>query len=145
MCPICRGKLVCYGWRKRKYKDTKGDEETLLIHRLWCGKCEKAHSELPDILMPYKRHCAETIENVINGSAGDICCENDTVRRIKQWWESMLPYIIGILESLTIKYGTVFSKPPKPKEVVRALVNTNNWIATRSACTSAKGHDTIIP
>jgi 16S rRNA G966 N2-methylase RsmD len=45
-------------------------------------------------------------------------------------------YFLGVLGSLDAKFGAVFSDPPQPKEIVRAVANANLWIPTRSAFSS---------
>jgi len=48
----------------------------------------------------------------------------------------MKAYFTGVLGTLRAKFGPVFSEPPRPKEIVRAVANANLWASTRSACTS---------
>ena len=134
-CPICNGLLGGFGTRKRKYIDADWKKQTLIIRRLLCAGCGAIHHELPDFLVPYKRYCAQTVENVINEADVGDNIENSTVHRIRSWWRNLGIYIKGILGSLTSKHQIRFSDPPKLKEVVRALANSNLWISTRSACT----------
>ena len=119
--------------------DEDGGEKILLIHRLECSKCEKIHHELPDILVPYKRHCAVTIENIIAGSDSDVCCEESTIRRIRGWWQTLYIYFKGVCDALAAKHGIRFANPLQPKETVRAVVNAHLWVSTRSACLSGSG------
>jgi hypothetical protein len=136
-CPICNRKLIGYGWRDRILIEADGNKETLLIHRLLCTDCEKIHHELPDIIIPYKRHCAKTIVNIIKGKPKDgIICDDNTIRRILAWWKALTVYFSGIIGSLRLKFSAVFSDPPQPKEIVRAVANANLWIPTRSAFSS---------
>ena len=117
--------------------DSDGSKKILNIQRLYCGICERIHHELPDILIPYKRHCAETVINIINDDLEDVICDNSTVYRILAWWNALHIYFEGVLGSLRAKFGAVFSTPPRPKEIVRAVANTNLWPPTRSAWSSA--------
>jgi hypothetical protein len=133
-CPICAGILKVIGIRERKSRNINEDIEILVIRRLRCKTCNKIHHELPDILIPYKRYCADTIEAVIN--KGEICCELSTERRIKLWWATILLYFENILASLKIKYGLEFSIKTAPREIVRVLVNLNLWVHTRSVSLS---------
>jgi len=135
-CPACGGELNGFGKRKRIYFNPDGNKQTLIISRLRCAECGKIHHELPDILVPYKRHCAETIENIINDNVGGADYEDSTIRRIRNWWCVLQVYIQGVLASLSAKYGTTFSDPLKLKEAVRALANAHLWVTTRSACPS---------
>ena len=82
-CPTCGGQLSGYGWRQRIMMESDGNNKILTIRRLYCPACEKIHHELPDILIPYKRHCAETIINIITGNDENYaCCNNCTILRI---------------------------------------------------------------
>lgn len=109
-----------------------GSRQTLIVRRLLCVDCGIIHHELPDMIVPYKRHCAGTIEKIINHEES-VCCEESTIRRIRVWWMALFLYIMGVLESLKAKYEVVFSGRPTPREIVRAVVNTNLWPHTRSA------------
>ena len=112
--------------------NSAGYKQTLIIRRLRCEGCKHIHHELPDLLMPYKRHCMKTIENIIAGDTKDVCCENSTIRRIKAWWVGCRLYFESIIMSLRTKYGLVFSENPAPREIVRAVVNVHLWSSTRS-------------
>ena len=135
-CPICGGGLNAYGWRERKVIESDGGTKLLLIHRLLCTKCGGIHHELPDILVPYKRHCAETIEKVISGKSDDVYCEGSTIRRIQNWWQILYIYFQGVCAALTAKHFVSFSEPLQPREVVLAVANAHLWVSTRSACPS---------
>jgi len=69
-CPICQGKLTVRDSKPRgvRFKDKPGKTK-LIIRRLYCKDCDLLHSELPDTVIPYKRHARETIEAII--SEGD--------------------------------------------------------------------------
>jgi len=136
VCPICIGKLKVIGSRKRVTINIIGDKEVLLIRRLQCMCCHKIHHELPDKVIPYKRHCAETVENVIARKVCGESCNFPTEYRIKKWWEAMLLYFENIIASLRIKYGATFSTEPTPREIVRAVANANLWAHTRSVMMS---------
>ena len=130
---MCSGLLCVIGSRKRKVINTAGDKETLIIRRLRCKGCRVIHHELPDIVIPYKRHCLETVETVVSGGADGLPCEESTIRRIRAWWAACRLYFESVIESLREKYGAVFSACPAPREIVRAVVNAHLWDHTRSA------------
>jgi len=115
--------------------DIREAKITLKIRRLKCQKCRKIHHELPDCIVPYKRHGAETIEAIIDGRSEEVPCDNRTIRRIERWWSIMLPYYINIMKSLTEKYQIEFHEPPLFREIIRAVVNTNSWNFARKICT----------
>ena len=133
MCPVCGGGLVVIGSRKRRLIESDEVTHTLIIRRLRCKACRATHSELPDIVIPYKRHCAATIEKIISGDSAETVCEESTIRRIRSWWSSCRLYFESVMASLRAKFGLIFPSNPAPREIVRAVVNAHLWIHTRSA------------
>jgi len=134
-CPVCGAALFSRGRRSRSLVLSTEDKVILMIRRLMCSGCERIHHELPDCIVPYKRHSAETIEAVINEEPDQTPCEGKTTQRILQWWSVMFPYLLNILKSLAEKYKICLSNPPTFKEMVRAAVNTNNWTFANLICT----------
>jgi len=113
-----------------------GSKQILIIQRLLCEKCKRTHRVLPvGLVVPYKRHCTENIENMIIGKALFIQCNRSTIWRIQKWWEALVVFFLYIAASLEEKYGAAFTEPPVLREAVQTLANTNNWIFTRSATT----------
>jgi hypothetical protein len=121
------------GSRKRKVINSAGEKQTLIIRRLRCKGCRIIHHELPHMLIPYKRHCAETVEKIIAGQTKDVPCEGSTIRRIEMWWIAIKLNLESIIASLRVKYGAAFSVRPAPREIIRAVVNAHCWLSTRSA------------
>jgi hypothetical protein len=119
----------------RTMTDADGIKVKLVIRRLYCPKCKRLHHELPDCVVPYKRHCSETIEAIINGIREGLPCENRVIRRIFAWWERILPYYLGVVKSLSEKYALKLGNAPSFKEIVRAAANSNNWISVGFVCT----------
>ena len=114
--------------------DGGGDRRMLIIRQLMCERCKHIHSELPDCIVPYKRHCAETIEAVIGGRSEEAPCDKKTAQRIAAWWSVMLPYFLNILKSLTEKFKIIFHDPPAFREIVRAAVGAHSWTFVNSIC-----------
>jgi hypothetical protein len=112
--------------------DSKGRKLTITIRRLRCKECLRLHHELPDMLVPYKRHCAQTIEKIIRGEVAGLDCEERTIKRLKGWWAGLEIYIGGIVASLEAKYG-VRIEGSAPREIIRAVVNSHLWAHTRTA------------
>ena len=133
ICPICGGNLSVIGTRSRMVIDSGGTTLSITIRRLRCEGCGKIHHELPDMIVPYKRHCFETIEKIIIGSTDGIICEERTIGRVKAWWTACALYFHGIVAILREKYG-VYISLGAPKEIIRAAVNSSLWPHTRSAC-----------
>ena len=142
------------GSRKRKYLKKSGESNVLIIRRLRCGNCNKIHHELPDILVPYKRYDNESIETVLidNGSL-DVAADDSTILRWRTWFRLSSSHFIGCLISILTRFQkeTVIDLSALPKSVlgrilrftgdtpdwlkrvVRPIVNSNNWLHTRSA------------
>jgi len=133
VCPLCAAELKVIGSRDRYMINSAGDKETLVIRRLRCIICCKIHHELPDMIIPYKRHCAETVEKVVSGDVEDVCCDYRIEARIRAWWTAFRLYFENIRASLRMKYGAMFPPDPTPREVVRAVANANLWVHTRTA------------
>ena len=65
-CPDCGGELKVRDSKPRGVKFPDKSEKTkLVIRRMVCKNCETLHSELPDTIVPYKRHARKTIEAAI--------------------------------------------------------------------------------
>ena len=137
-CPICGGRLTVRGERQRIVKESDEKEIKLMIRRMKCDRCGKLHHELPDCIVPYKRYSAGTIEAIIEGKDGGIVCEIGTIRRIRQWWKIAVEYYLNILKTLAEKYEIQFHEPPLFKEIIRAVVNSNNWICSKIICTRSE-------
>jgi hypothetical protein len=115
------------------------DEQiTLKIRRLLCEECGVIHHELPDCIVPYKRYCAVVIENIINGQTHDAPCPENTVKRIRGWWEAVKTYFLHILLTLVEKTSASFGNPPAFREIIRAVANSNNWIFAHQVCTRSE-------
>ncbi len=142
------------GSRIRSCINGAGEKILLVIRRLGCNQCSRIHHELPDILVPYKRHVRESIEAVISGDP-DLCVTADesTLKEWRTWFNEMADYFQGCLKSIAIRYGRkpvqdrsdlvesklqriwqyVGDAPGWLARVVRPIANLNLWIHTRSA------------
>ncbi len=111
--------------------DSEGKKIAVTIRRLRCEECARLHHELPDMVVPYKRHCAQTIEQIIAGTVAGLDCEERTIERVKKWWGGLRTYIGGIAIALREKYGLDITGSA-PREIIRAMVNNHLWVHTRS-------------
>jgi hypothetical protein len=137
ICPDCGGTLSSRSRRARMLIDSSGTKVVYQIRRLYCALCRSLHHELPDCMVPYKRHCAETIEKAINGEP-DAPLDDRALRRFRNWWGVVLPYFLNIIKSLAEKYRILFSPAPAFRAVVRAAVNSGNWIFAHDICTRSE-------
>jgi hypothetical protein len=126
----------------------------LIIRRLGCIECGRVHHELPDMLVPYKRHVSESIEVVVSGDPDlSITADESTLKGWQAWFSEMADYLHGCLKSISIRYGIesvkdksdlaesklqriwqyVGNAPGWLARIVRPLANLNLWRHTRSA------------
>ena len=138
ICPICTSELQVVGSRSRKVI-VKGSPTTLVIRRLQCKKCRKIHHELPDLLVPYKRHCVQTIEQIVSEhpQSGSNEAQSDgfhrtTARKLRNWWDYLNQQFNYLRLSLEAKYN-VQLYCDAPKELIRAFTNSHSWVQTRTA------------
>ena len=124
------------GWRKRGIIGADGEKLILKIRRLKCAKCNRIHHELPDCVVPYKHHCAETIEKIINGETEGVPCDNRTIRWIAAWWAVILPYFLSVLKSHAGKYEN--KTELSFRKIIYDAVKSNNWVCTRFAYASER-------
>lgn len=139
-----------------------GELRILVIRRLRCTDCEKVHHELPDFLVPYKRHVSKTIESIVDGDPmSSAPCEGNTIQRIRGWFYEKEKYFCMCLNAVAAQLG----EPPKPsadsllhqikdrirpetkwlRRLVRIIVNSNYWEHTRSVFPPRFCHGKLIP
>lgn len=142
------------GSRKRGCINGLGDKVHLIIRRLGCLECNRIHHELPDMLVPYKRHVRESIEAVVSDDPDlSVTADESTLNRWQTWFNEIADYLHGCLKSIAIRYGTesvkdksglfksklqriwqyVGDAPGWLARVVRPIANLNLWVHTRSA------------
>jgi len=152
-CPCCGGQLSVIGSRPRKSIKGSGEVIQLVIRRLRCGDCRRIHHELPDLLIPYKRYDAESIEHVITEPTSlNIAADESTLYRWRSWFLAWLTYAQGCLQSIAIRFDLPVGNPSFTSQsallsigryvgdatgwlvrAVRPIANLNLWIHTRSA------------
>lgn len=66
-CPHCGGLLKYRDSRLRIRKHEGGSRDYLCIRRFRCSSCGRLHTELPDVLLPYKHYEAEVVSGVLDG------------------------------------------------------------------------------
>ncbi|MFZ5777250.1 MAG: DUF6431 domain-containing protein [Bacillota bacterium] len=142
------------GSRQRRCIDGPGDKIVLIIRRLRCAVCHRIHHELPDMLVPYKRHIRESIEAVVGGDpALSVTADESTLWRWRRWFWALAAYFLGCLTAIAARYAIASAEvrstltrsalhgirqlvgeaPGWLARVVRPVVNTNLWVQTRSA------------
>jgi len=155
LCPQCDTRLEYQCRVIRPLKNSAGEKSNYSIRVLKCSNTEcprKYHRELPDIIVPYKRYGAPTIEEVIESDEKDIkaAAKYSTVARWKKWFVREQIYILMALAGVAIVLGadvdlTLLLEKPIIKtikkivgrsigwlcEAVRILVNSARWKTER--------------
>lgn len=57
-----------------KYRDSRprimrthgGKTHHVMVRRYYCSRCHHLHTQLPDVLLPYKHYCSETVQDVLD-------------------------------------------------------------------------------
>lgn len=129
------------------YKDS-GDRAKLIIRRLRCEACERIHHELPDLLVPYKRYDAQSMEGAVSEPLCTFtAADESTLRRWRCWFAAWAVYAAGCLQSISIRFALPVAGPSAApqsalhrlgrfigdapgwlKRAVRPIANSNLWI-----------------
>ena len=156
-CPCCSGELCVIGSRKRAWFKGNGDRSKLVIRRLQCQLCSKIHHELPDLLVPYKRYEAQSIEEAVaEPPRNDIAAEQSTLARWRSWFGAWAVYAAGCLQAIALRYDLPAVHASMPdrsafqllgryvgkasgwlSRVVRPLTNQHLWV-TDPFCLSVR-------
>ena len=81
VCPDCGSSLSVKDSYRRKTKDSAGIEHVYRLRRLYCCRCKKLHSEIPDCITAFKTYDTKTIEEVTNGLIQFYTCDSSTAYR----------------------------------------------------------------
>lgn len=86
------------------------------------------HTELPDYIVPYKRYCAEIIEEVATTGHSRIPEEQSTRQKIRKWYRRVLPHFRAVWQRLAKQYLVSPCITQNLKNMVKATVNSGFWI-----------------
>ena len=152
-CPLFHSdKRTIVGSRNRKLTRNTGEIIVLRIRSLRCKNCVKIHHELPPEVVPYKRHEAKSIEDVLEGKdLLDTPADEYTLKRWRKWFAGLTHHLLGVLTSALLKSSgkmekapltgdalqrirqTVGNAPGWLSRVVQTAIKNNSWVQTRSA------------
>ncbi len=138
------------GSRKRILREADGERSVLIIRRLRCEHCGRIHHELPDVIVPYKHHSAEAIEEILKERKTETYpCEASTALRLRRWFSLLREYCEKALRAImylhkqdqALQQELAVLIPLAPasaadgwlKKLVRILVNAGLWPQTRFA------------
>lgn len=145
------------GSRRRVWYRSGGDRIQLVIRRLQCERCGKIHHELPDLLVPYKRYDAASIEGAVaEPPQSDSAAEESTLARWRSWFAVWAVYAAGCLQAIALRFHLPVRPASRPdrcacrtlgryvgeaagwlSRVVRPLANQQLWV-TDPFCLSVR-------
>lgn len=104
-CPLCGGAVY---YRDRKTRDVKrlnGEVWHFRLRRMLCEVCEKLHTEIPELIQPYKHYDSETIQSIIDGNEDAKACgaDDSTIQRWKSEFKKATPDIEQRLASVYVR------------------------------------------
>lgn len=151
-CPCCHERLKVIGSRRRGFLESSGEKKILIIRRLQCQSCKRIHHELPNILVPFKRYEAASIEEIVVCSEPAVAADESTLQRLRAWFTGWMVYarhcLTAIASQLHLSVEEVSGLPQSSlqsngpwvseghgwlRQIVRPIANMNLWIHTRSA------------
>lgn len=62
LCPLCGQELSIEDSKRRYVKDELGRKIPFNLKRYYCSFCKRIHTEIPDIVQPYKQYETLTID-----------------------------------------------------------------------------------
>lgn len=81
ICPICHSEMKIRDTKRRYIRFGNGERYPFCLRRYYCSSCHQLHTELPDLVEPYKQYDSETIERVKSGDSSDFCGDDSTIRK----------------------------------------------------------------
>ena len=132
ICPKCNIRTIPHGRCTRKVIMQEGAKK-FSLRVSYCLSCKHSHRELPDFILPYKRHSAETYAQVYDSPHGMLACDVDekTERTIRRWVSALLSFFsvfsennIAAIEISTFDKGE--STLSKIKKCVRMVIEANS-------------------
>jgi len=149
-CPLCGGAVYHRDHKSRDVKKLNGEVWHFSLRRLLCDNCMKLHTEIPDIIQPYKHYDSETIQSVLDGGekAMDCVADDSTISRWKSDFAKAEPDIEQRLVSVyaqetdetapLLSFALTFAAIRATIErwlafVMRLLINTGHKLCTQFA------------
>lgn len=70
--------------KRRSVKDNSGRKIPFNLKRYHCAVCNKLHTEIPDIIFPYRQYEKSVIEEVCKGNISTFSGDDSTIRYWKK-------------------------------------------------------------
>ncbi len=81
ICPICQSEMKIRDTKRRYIRFENGERYPFNLRRYYCSCCHQLHTELPDLVQPYKQYDFKTIEKVQSGDSSDFGGDDSTIRK----------------------------------------------------------------
>ena len=126
-CPFCNDELVYRDSRLRKLINLFGEIKCFFLRRLRCVGCNSLHTELPDIIQPYKHYDSDTIQSVLDGNPNVSACAADssTIHRWKTEFTEAEP-------DINQRLASVYTRMNDEKVPIAATVHILDRIKTKT-------------
>ena len=109
---MCLGTLHVDKSVIRQRRRPSGEVHRLILRQFQCDQCRRYHRELPDILVPYKRYDAESIEaGLEDDPATPVAADDSTLARWRQWIAWWALAAAGGFRALAKRLGVVRADP----------------------------------
>ena len=136
--------------RLRGLKSLFGETRRFLLRRFRCRTCKATHTEIPDIIQPYKHYDSAAIQSILDGSEIPVGCAADE-STIRRWKKSFAEAEPDLAQRLASEYAKAIDEnvPLEPAarifETIRAkhsrwlpfvtglLINSGHKLCTRFA------------
>lgn len=80
LCPTCNYEMKIRDSKRRYIKTESGQKIPINLKRYYCSRCNKLHTEIPDIIIPYKQYKKSIIEKVKSGDISSFAGDDSTIR-----------------------------------------------------------------
>jgi len=142
-CPLCSGSVYHRDNKTRYLKNANGDRCRFSLRRMLCELCKTLHTEIPEIIQPYKHYDSETIQSVLDGNKEAKACvaDDSTIRRWKKSFAEAEP-------DITRRATSVLKQESKKAVPVKITILTilyfkgmyENWLASIMRLLINNGH-----
>jgi len=80
-CPKCQDEMKIRDTKRRYIRFGNGERYPFNLRRYYCSICHQLHTEIPDLVQPYKHYDSQTIEKVKSGDSSDFGGDDSTIRK----------------------------------------------------------------
>ena len=142
-CPYCNGELKYRDSRTRNSKNIMGIVDCYRLRRFLCLICVTLHTEIPDVLQPYKHYNSYVIQSVLEGRTEAESCNADTstIRRWKNSFTKAKPDINQRLASLNARETNGITPIVHIAQILDQIRSKKNqWLSYVMALLINNGH-----